>query len=333
MSSLPTISVIIPTYNRKASLLRTLDSLRQQTFPMDRFEVIVVDDGSTDNTLTISSQSFPFAVRLVRQRNQGATAARNCGASISESDLLVFMDDDVTVSPATLAALAETCCQTAKVVAVGTLSWRTGANGSVYSAVIAASRHYPQAVPEDVDLNFIDCNTQLLACKRRDFLDLGMLQDPTGGHGWPNWDDVDFGYRAYQNGFRLLQSSKAIAEHWDHSISDWTVACQRWYRASRSAVWLFKRHQALQTRIPMLYDKTPPAWGQDSPLLIARKVARSLTSSQPVVGGIVKLVGVLERHYPTRAVLRYLYYWLHGAYMFQGYRAGLREFGQAVKQE
>src|SRR4030042_4247117 len=132
---------------------------------------------------------------------------------------------------------------------MGTLSRRSSVIGSVYSAILLASPdHYPIA-QENHDLHFVDCNTQLLACRRSDFLDLGMLQDPTGGHGWPNWDDVDFGYRAYLNGFRLLQSRKANGYHWDYSVVDWTIACQRWYRASRSAVWLFKKHQELQKLI------------------------------------------------------------------------------------
>jgi hypothetical protein len=76
----------------------------------------------------------------------------------------------------------------------------------------------------------------------------------------------------------------------------------------------------------MLHDKTPPAWGQDPPQLIARTLARQIISYSPVLGGMVMLVSVLEKHYPSPVVLRRLYYLLHGANLFQGYRAGLREF-------
>ena len=83
----------------------------------------------------------------------------------------------------------------------------------------------------------------------------------------------------------------------------------------------------------MLNDKTPLTWGQDSPLLIARKLARALLSSQPVLGCIINLINVLEHHYPSPFVLRPLYFCLHGAYMYQGYREGLREFELAGAQE
>lgn len=293
---------------------------------MDRLEVIVVDDGSTDDTQTIVSQQFPFTFRFLRQKNQGATAARNYGATISLSELLVFIDDDITISPQTLEAFAEKFGQATKILAMGTIHKRSSFNASVYTPVVLTMSDHSLIAQDDVELDSVNCNSELLACKRRDFLEIGMFQDPTGGHGWPNWDDVDFGYRAHLKGFRLFGTSKAVAEHWDHSISDRTTACRRFYRAGRSAVWLLKRHPELKTLIPMLHDKTPLAWGQDSPRLIARKLARYLVSSPPVLGSLVKFVSLLERHYPSPVMLRRLYYLLHGAHLFQGYRQGLREF-------
>jgi len=300
---------------------------------MERLSVVVVDDGSTDDTPTIARQQFPFTLRYVQQKNQGATTARNYGATISQSETLVFIDDDITISPQTLEAFAEKCDQRTKVLAMGTIIKRSNVNASVYTPVVLTMAAQSLKAYDDAEFHFIDCNSELLACKRRDFFDIGMFQDPTGGHGWPNWDDVDFGYRAHLKGYRLLGTSKAIAEHWDYSISNRITACQRFYRAGRSAVWLFKRHPELQTLIPMLYDKTPIAWGQDSPRLIVRKLARLVVSSPPVLGSVVKLVSILEQHYPSPIVLRRLYYLLHGANLLQGYREGLRVFELAGAQE
>jgi glycosyltransferase involved in cell wall biosynthesis len=325
LDSAPTISVIIPTYNRRDSLLQALDSLKQQTYPMDRLMVVVVDDGSTDDTETIASQQFPFNFHYLRQKNQGATAARNYGASISQSEILVFIDDDITIAPQTLEAFAEKFSQRTKILSMGTINKRSGKSASVYTPVVLTMAAHALIAQDDVEFHFTDCNTELLACKRHDFFEIGMFQDPTGGNGWPNWDDVDFGYRAHLKGFRLLGTSRAIAEHWDHSISNRTSACQRFYRAGRSAVWLFKTHPELKALIPMLHDKTPPAWGQDSTRLIARKLARHIVSSPLILASMVRLVSILERHYPSPVVLRRFYYFLHGANLFQGYRQGLRE--------
>jgi glycosyltransferase involved in cell wall biosynthesis len=326
LKSLPSISVIIPTYNRKDSLLRSLDSLSQQTFPMELLEVIIVDDGSTDDTQTIASQQYPFALRYLHQKNQGATEARNYGARTSQSEILVFIDDDITISPQTLDAFVETICKRTKILAMGTIIKRSNDSASVYTPVALTMADHSLIARDDVELHFIDCNTELLVCKRYDFLDIGMFQDPTGGRGWPNWDDVDFGYRAHLKGFRIIGTSKAIAEHWDYSISDRTMACQRFYRAGRSAVLLFKRHPELQKLIPMLLDKTPLAWGKDSPVLMTRKLARFVVSSPPVLGSIIRFVSLLEKYYPSPVILRRLYYLLHGANLLLGYREGLREF-------
>lgn len=324
MKRAPAVSVIIPTYNRKASVLRTLNSLRQQTLAPDRYEVIVVDDGSTDDTPAIANHQFPFSLKYLRQKNQGATVARNNGVQQSRGEVLVFIDDDVTVSPQTLLTLAETCMQKPNVIVMGTLVPRSNGQTSIYGQLALASAAWQHHITDDRYLHFVECNTELLSVKRSDFFNLGMLQDPTHGRGWPNWDDVDFGYRAHLRGYRLLQSATAVGEHWDYSLSDWTTACRRWQRACKSAVWLFQAHPGLQPHLPMLWDKTPIAWSQDPPGLIVRKVARYLASSRPVLGGLEQLVSTLEKYHPSPALLRPLYRWISGGYMFQGYREGLR---------
>ena len=300
---------------------------------MDRLIVVAVDDGSMDDTQAIANQQFPFTFRYLQQKNQGATAARNYGATISQSEILVFIDDDITISPQTLEALAEKCSQKTNVLVMGTINKRSNVNASVYTSVVLTMADDSLIAHDDVEFDSVDCNSELLACKRRDFFDIGMFQDPTEGHGWPNWDDVDFGYRAHRKGFRLIGTSKAIAEHWDYSVSNRISACQRFYRAGRSAVWLFKRHPELKILIPMLHDKTPLAWGQDSPMLITRKLVRKVVSSPLVLSSIVKLVNIFEQHYPLPVVLRRLYHLLHGANLYLGYRQGLREFKLAVAQE
>jgi glycosyltransferase involved in cell wall biosynthesis len=94
------ISVIIPTYNRCASLLECLRSLEQQTLALSRFEVIVADDGSTDGTVAavdafaLQSQ---LQLRVITQTNQGPSVARNAGAALAKSEWLAFTDDDVIV--------------------------------------------------------------------------------------------------------------------------------------------------------------------------------------------------------------------------------------------
>src|SRR5678815_3268727 len=84
-----TVSVIISSYNYERFIGQTIESVLAQTRPAD--EVIVVDDGSSDNSTDVI-RSFGAAVNLIKQKNQGVCKARNVGAEIAKGEVLVFLD-------------------------------------------------------------------------------------------------------------------------------------------------------------------------------------------------------------------------------------------------
>jgi len=94
------VSVIIPTYNRKEFLARAIDSVLSQT--CRDFELLIVDDGSTDGTDEFVA-SYGNAVRYLYQDNLGAAAARNTGIKAARHDLLAFLDSDDSFAPEKLA--------------------------------------------------------------------------------------------------------------------------------------------------------------------------------------------------------------------------------------
>jgi glycosyltransferase involved in cell wall biosynthesis len=119
------LSVVIPTYNRRESLRRTLDGLTCQTFPPDEFEVIVVSDGSTDGTeamLIAYAASVPFALRPITQANAGPSAARNRGIAEARHEVIVFLDDDVEPCPEFLARHAAYHVEDESVIVLGPMS-------------------------------------------------------------------------------------------------------------------------------------------------------------------------------------------------------------------
>jgi len=91
----PSISVVVPTYNRLESLALCLRALAELDYPRDRFEVVVVDDGSPVSVRPLVDElRGTLDVRVVVQSNVGPAAARNRGASVAEGEFLAFTDDD-----------------------------------------------------------------------------------------------------------------------------------------------------------------------------------------------------------------------------------------------
>lgn len=93
------VSIIIPTFNRQKTLIRTLDSLFAQTFPQENFEIIIVNDGSTDDTektILDIKRNHPN-ISYIRQSNKGIAAARNKGIISSKGEIIGFTDDDCIV--------------------------------------------------------------------------------------------------------------------------------------------------------------------------------------------------------------------------------------------
>lgn len=97
------ISIIVPTHQRGALLERVLSSLREQTLPKDRYEVIVIVDGSTDGTYEMVQRMAPgWNLRAVYQDQSGPSAARNHGARLATGSVLLFLDDDMLSVPGLL---------------------------------------------------------------------------------------------------------------------------------------------------------------------------------------------------------------------------------------
>ena len=98
------ISVVVPTYNRAEKLAGCLAGLMAQTYP--NFEVIVVDDGGTDDTAGVVKREFPTA-NYLRQEHAGPAAARNQGIAAARGEVVAFTDDDCLPPPGWLARLAD----------------------------------------------------------------------------------------------------------------------------------------------------------------------------------------------------------------------------------
>lgn len=97
------ISVIIPLYNKEAQIYKTIMSVLGQTFPF--FELIIIDDGSTDNSAAIVKSIHDYRIRYVFKENGGVSSARNWGVKMAKSEWVIFLDADDIFFPHCLEVL------------------------------------------------------------------------------------------------------------------------------------------------------------------------------------------------------------------------------------
>ena len=143
------ISVIIPTYNRAQQLRICLDALSSQTQPDADFEVVVVDDGSTDTTSTLlETLKTPYTLRFLKQEHSGQQNARNRGAQAARGRYCLFLDDDIVADPNLVTEHLRVQRQHNGVVAIGQIPIALGATAGRFRAIFSRELARPLRTAE-----------------------------------------------------------------------------------------------------------------------------------------------------------------------------------------
>lgn len=103
LSATPVITVIMPCYNSSATVLEAIDSVKAQTF--SNWELLVIDDGSSDNTPEVVTSVSDARIRMIRQVNGGSASARNKGLEHAKGEYIAFLDSDDSWEPDFLAQM------------------------------------------------------------------------------------------------------------------------------------------------------------------------------------------------------------------------------------
>ncbi|MEO1145342.1 MAG: glycosyltransferase [Cyanobacteria bacterium J06638_22] len=203
-------SIVIPTYNRRPILEKCLTALEQQPLPentaVDGYEVVVVDDGSTDGTVAWLQQTDAFPhVQLVKQDHQGPAAARNLGIATAKGDTIIFIDSDLVVTPDFLRAHSETLQQEAERLRSDRLF--------TYGRVInTCNFENPTAEPFKVtDFSAAYFATGNVAIARHWLEKAGAFDTRFQLYGW---EDLELGVRLKQLGLKLVKCPEAVGYHW-----------------------------------------------------------------------------------------------------------------------
>ena len=242
------MTVVIPTYGKSATLPLVVRHLEAQTLPRDRFEVLVIDDGSPDDTgerrrELASRTSLSF--RFLRQENRGVSATRNRGAREARGALVVLIQDDILARPDLLERHLALHHRHPEITAaaVGRVTWppdwavdrfmRWLDNGG------PQFRYHQVAGRATVTFkHFYTCNVSL---KRQALLDNPFDEEIVYG-----FEDIELAWRLQEKGFVFHYDEEAVGYH--HHRRSFEDYRKRQFKAGQSMYVAFRNHPDLKGR-------------------------------------------------------------------------------------
>ena len=203
-------SIVIPTYQRREIVTRSVAALNRQSFR--DFEVVVVDDGSSDGTAeALRGLELNFPLTVISRPNEGASVARNVGAAAAAGEYLVFLDDDMEADPAMLAEQDRSLREGADMV-LGHLPLHPDSPDNLLSQGVGRWAEKRRVRLEGIagELPITELNTGQMSISRANFERLGGFDASFTQEGLYGGEDLDFGYRVGRAGLRLVFNPAAI---------------------------------------------------------------------------------------------------------------------------
>jgi glycosyltransferase involved in cell wall biosynthesis len=277
------LTIVIPTYNRKGILRKTLEAYRFQSAPEEILEILVVDDGSTDGTDSVVAQSgegSPIPIRYLRQDNRGRASARNHGIREARGEIVLFGDDD-TIPAGSL--VAEHIAwhgkyPEASVGVLGHVSWSPEVHPTPFMKWLGLDgplfdyRRLSRGMQVDV-AHFYSNNISL----KTEFLRKnGTFDEHFRSYGY---EDIELGYRLTKRGLRVLYNPDAVGYHYKYmSFADachraqLLVAGEKFFETKEAGVYFAeieaRRQRSLKSRMRKLLARwLTPALAPLKPLL------------------------------------------------------------------
>jgi len=241
-------SVVIPTYNRKPILEKCLKALeRQHLTPgtqVSDYEIVLVDDGSTDDTLSwLASQTDRFPhLRLFLPSHQGPAAARNLGVAKAKGDTIIFIDSDLVVTENFLQAHADALIEGYKKLG----SDRIFTYGSVINT---CNFENPTAEPYKItDFSAAYFATGNVAIARHWLEKAGLFDSSFQLYGW---EDLELGVRLKKLGLKLIKCPAAVGYHWHpaFSLDQIPRLIEREIQRGRMGVLFYQKHPSWEVRM------------------------------------------------------------------------------------
>jgi GT2 family glycosyltransferase len=236
-----TASIIIPSYNRRQILMKTLGSLDHQSAPASRYEVVVVIDGSTDGSFeSVSRLHTTYRLHTLRQANKGTGAAFNLGVEHAKNDVLIFLGDDQMCTRDLVMAHLLAHERQERLFVQGFYpvapDYLTGGASLLYdrtyrSAMVRAERLQQQGKPWGIWGGNVSLRAEV-------FREIGGF-DPSEFRDYGH-EDTDLGFQLAASGVAFHYEPKACSFHM-HECSCRSLARQA-YHEGRAEVALVRKH-------------------------------------------------------------------------------------------
>ena len=240
------VSVVIPVYEDPTGIRRTLESVTQQTVSSSTYEVIVVDNGSSDDTRDIIQEfetAAPDLVTLVVEDEvQGSYAARNAGISQATGEIIAFIDADMTVEQSWVESVIATMTDDKDYV-----GFEVKLVGSPSNSMVDAYNQYTEFPVERYVTKNNFAPTCCLAVRREVFEAVGLFDDRLCSSG-----DAEFGKRVHAAGFDQQYEPSVTMYHPTRSMSE---LLSKYFRIGRGFCQRERYHPELFDRRPLWHPK------------------------------------------------------------------------------
>jgi GT2 family glycosyltransferase len=287
----PPLSLAIASYNRREPLVQVLEALARQTYPADRFDAVIVLDGSTDGSAErVRALDLPFSVKVVEQENRGLAASRNRGAREASAPVIAFLDDDIVPEPGFVEEHARAHRDSAEpVVALGVCPPADPGR----SLPALALRHwwedyYRRRSEPDHQWNYTDFGDGNVSFPRGVLEDIGGWDEDFASRAGRR-QDWELGIRLIQRGVRLLDCPGARG--WHHFRTSFENALRQRRIEGRSDVLLGRKHPSARGHLLLMRFLSDPKTLERRDY---RLLARRRRASARIIGALAAPARAME---------------------------------------
>lgn len=232
------VSVVIPTYNRGWVLKKSLEALLGQSYPKDKYEIILIDDGSTDDTKTMVESLSPRC-KLKYLRNEkriGIPRTRNRGIREAKGKYIIFADSDVIATPEFIEQH---------------MRYHKKYQNATVSGELIRVPSFGQIGKKRkgiFDLSLSPFDTANVSVARKHLLEVGGFDENLLAYGW---QDLELGYRLRKAGLRSKRNPHALGYHYseERTLSDLPALCEKEKMRGASGALYYRKYPHLSVRL------------------------------------------------------------------------------------